>query len=42
MCIRDRNKRNLAGRQVVSGVYVVLLTLPDASESSMTKIAIIN
>jgi len=36
------NKKNLAGRQVASGVYVVLLTLPDTSETSMTKIAIIN
>jgi len=36
------NKSNLAGRKVASGVYIVLLTLPDRSESSITKIAIIN
>ena len=36
------NKTNLAGKKVASGVYVVLLTLPDRSESSFTKIAIIN
>ncbi len=36
------NKRNLAGKKVSSGVYVVLLTLPDTSETSVTKIAIIN
>ncbi len=36
------NKTNLAGKKVASGVYIVLLTLPDRSETSMTKIAIIN
>ncbi|MFD1315024.1 type IX secretion system anionic LPS delivery protein PorZ [Namhaeicola litoreus] len=36
------NKKNLAGRTVASGVYLVLLTLPDTSETSITKIAIIN
>ena len=36
------DKSNLAGRKVASGVYIVLLTLPDKSESSITKIAIIN
>ena len=36
------NKTNLAGRQVASGVYIVLLTLPDRSETSITKIAVIN
>ncbi len=36
------NKTNLSGRKVASGVYIVLLTLPDKSETSMTKIAIIN
>ncbi len=36
------NKTNLAGRKVASGVYIVLLTLPDKSETSSTKIAIIN
>ncbi|MET2986458.1 type IX secretion system anionic LPS delivery protein PorZ [Aureibaculum conchae] len=36
------NKTNLAGRKVASGVYVVLLTIPDRSETAITKIAIIN
>ncbi|HIP49305.1 MAG TPA: hypothetical protein EYG92_10125 [Lutibacter sp.] len=36
------NKTNLAGRKVASGIYVVLLTIPDATETAMTKIAIIN
>jgi hypothetical protein len=36
------NKTNLAGRKVASGVYIVLLTNDDASETSTTKIAIIN
>ncbi|MDY7394693.1 two-component regulator propeller domain-containing protein [Aureibaculum sp. 2210JD6-5] len=36
------DKTNLAGRKVASGVYVVLLTIPDKSETSITKIAIIN
>ncbi len=36
------NKRNLAGRKVVSGVYIVLLTANENSETAMTKIAIIN
>jgi ligand-binding sensor domain-containing protein len=36
------NKTNLAGRKVASGVYIVLLSTDDASETSMTKIAIIN
>jgi hypothetical protein len=36
------DKTNLAGRKVASGIYIVLLTLPDKSETSMTKIAIIN
>ncbi|MEN8187063.1 MAG: two-component regulator propeller domain-containing protein, partial [Bacteroidota bacterium] len=36
------NKTNLAGRKVASGVYIVLLTSPDKSETAMTKIAIIN
>lgn len=35
------NKRNLAGSSVASGIYIVLLTLPDKSETSITKIAII-
>ncbi len=36
------NKTNLAGTKVASGIYIVLLTLPDTSETSITKIAIIN
>ncbi|RUA07696.1 MAG: hypothetical protein DSY82_07785, partial [Flavobacteriia bacterium] len=36
------NKTNMAGRPVASGIYIVLLTLPDKSETSTTKIAIIN
>lgn len=36
------DKRNLAGNLVASGVYVVLLSNEDASETSVTKIAIIN
>ncbi len=36
------NKTNLAGKKVASGVYIVLLTNEDASESSITKIAIVN
>jgi len=36
------NKKNLAGRKVASGVYIILLTLPDKSETSICKVAIIN
>ena len=36
------NKRNLAGKKVASGVYLALLSNEDASENSITKIAIIN
>lgn len=36
------NKRNLAGNKVASGVYIVLLTNDDASETATTKIAIVN
>ncbi|WP_299618359.1 two-component regulator propeller domain-containing protein [uncultured Tenacibaculum sp.] len=36
------NKRNLAGQKVASGVYIVLLTTDDGSESATTKIAIVN
>jgi hypothetical protein len=36
------DKKNLAGNLVVSGVYIVLLSNDDASETSITKIAIIN
>jgi len=35
------DKTNLSGRKVSSGIYIVLLTLPDKSETSITKIAII-
>ncbi|MCK5815868.1 MAG: hypothetical protein KAH07_07985 [Flavobacteriaceae bacterium] len=36
------NKTNLAGRKVASGIYIVLLSNKDSSETSSTKIAIIN
>lgn len=36
------NKTNLNGKKVASGVYLVMLTSPDQSETSSTKIAIIN
>ena len=36
------DKTNLSGRKVASGIYIVLLSLPDKSETSSTKIAIIN
>jgi len=36
------NKRNLVGRKVASGVYIIMLSLPDKSETSITKVAIIN
>ena len=36
------DKTNLAGKRVASGIYIVLLSNDDASETSMTKIAIIN
>ena len=36
------NKTNLAGEKVASGVYIVLLSTEDGSESSSTKIAIVN
>ena len=36
------NKKNLAGTKVASGVYIVLLTNEDASETATTKIAIVN
>lgn len=36
------DKRNLAGRKVSSGVYIVLLTNEDNTETTSTKIAIIN
>lgn len=36
------NKKNLAGNKVASGIYIVLLTNDDASETATTKIAIVN
>ena len=36
------DKTNLRGRKVASGVYIVLLTSPDKSETASTKIAIVN
>jgi len=36
------NKRNLAGSKVASGIYIVLMTNEDASETATTKIAIVN
>lgn len=36
------NKTNLAGKKVVSGIYIVLLSNDDATETTTTKIAIIN
>ena len=36
------DKRNLAGQKVASGVYVVLLVTDDGTETSTTKIAIVN
>ncbi|SDW06593.1 hypothetical protein SAMN05444411_1016 [Lutibacter oricola] len=36
------NKTNLAGRKVASGVYIVLLSANEASETAVAKIAIIN
>lgn len=36
------DKTNLAGKKVASGVYIVLLSNDDASETSVTKIAIVN
>ncbi len=36
------NKTNLAGQKVASGIYIVLLSNDDASETTTTKIAIIN
>lgn len=36
------DKKNLAGKNVASGVYIVLLSNDDATETSITKIAIIN
>ena len=36
------NKKNLAGNTVASGVYIVLLSNGDASETAVAKIAIVN
>jgi len=36
------NKRNLAGNKVASGIYIVLVSNEDASETTSTKIAIVN
>jgi ligand-binding sensor domain-containing protein len=36
------NKKNLAGTNVASGIYIVLLSNDDASETTFTKIAIVN
>ncbi|MAD97783.1 MAG: hypothetical protein CMB99_10700 [Flavobacteriaceae bacterium] len=36
------DKRNLAGTKVASGIYIVLLSTEDGSESGSTKIAIVN
>ena len=36
------DKTNLAGKKVASGIYVVLLANEDGSQSSTTKIAIVN
>ena len=36
------DKKNLAGNNVASGIYIVLLANEDASDTSSTKIAIIN
>jgi hypothetical protein len=36
------NKKNLAGKKVASGIYIVFLSNDSGLETSMTKIAIIN
>ena len=36
------NKKNLAGKKVASGVYIVLLANDDGSETTTTKLAIVN
>ena len=36
------NKKNLAGNAVSSGIYIVLLSNEDATETAVTKIAIVN
>ncbi|PQJ75266.1 hypothetical protein [Polaribacter gangjinensis] len=36
------NKKNLAGKKVASGIYVVLLAAEDGTQTAVTKIAIVN
>ena len=36
------NKTNLAGKTVASGIYIVLLSNAETTETSSTKIAVIN
>jgi len=36
------NKKNLRGNKVASGIYIVLLSNDDATETAVTKIAIVN
>ena len=36
------NKKNLAGTNVASGIYIVLLSNDDATDTGVTKIAIVN
>ena len=36
------NKKNLAGTRVASGVYIVLLSADDGTQTAVTKIAIVN
>ncbi|MGY5352133.1 type IX secretion system anionic LPS delivery protein PorZ [Wenyingzhuangia sp. IMCC45533] len=36
------NKRNLRGNLVTSGIYIVLVSSPDGTENTTTKIAIVN
>jgi ligand-binding sensor domain-containing protein len=36
------DKKNLAGNKVASGIYIVLLANDDASQTAVTKIAIVN
>jgi hypothetical protein len=36
------NKKNLAGKLVASGVYIVLMSADDGSQTAVTKIAIVN
>ena len=36
------DKTNLAGKRVASGIYIVLLASDDATQTTTTKIAIIN